>query len=90
VVFAAAEPEALAGGPAAGSLLVPVGCVVRVDGRAGAFFLERDVVRFRELVLGEESSGRVLVEDGAQEGDRLVVDPPPTLSDGDRVIVKED
>ena len=90
VVFAAAEQPQIPGGPAAGSLLVPLGCVVRVDGRTGAFLLERDTVRFRELALGQESSGRVLVEGGVEEGQRLVLDPPTTLADGDRVIVRED
>ncbi len=89
VVFQRGEQERPPqAGPAAGSILLPTECVVRVDGRPGAFVLERDVARFRELELGEERTGRVLVENGLEDGERVVVDPPDSLRDGDRVRVR--
>ena len=51
--------------------------------------LERDVVRARTVVLGDERSGRVLVRSGLTVGERIVNTPPSSLADGDRVRVKE-
>jgi HlyD family secretion protein len=91
VVFTRGEAESQApAGPAAGSLLVPVGALVRLDGERGAFVLERDTVRFRPLKLGEERSGKVLVEAGLEDGDLIVLAPPPTLADGERVVLEAD
>ena len=42
-----------------------------------------------EVVLGEERSGRVIVERGLADGERIVDAPPDTLEDGDRVRVGE-
>jgi RND family efflux transporter MFP subunit len=77
-------------GPAEGSLLVPTSALVRSDGAHGAFVLERNTVRFRALTLGEERSGKVLVEAGLEDGELIVLAPPPSLADGERVFVDED
>jgi multidrug efflux pump subunit AcrA (membrane-fusion protein) len=83
----AAEAAAAAAGRAgaAPAILVPQEAVVRIDGRDGVFVLERDVVRFTALELGERRSGRVSVRSGLEPGQRIVVDPPLTLRSGDRV-----
>lgn len=66
-------------------LLVPTNALVRIAGQPGAFVLERDRVSFRPLRLGAERSGRQIVESGLEAGERIVLDPPPDLEDGERV-----
>jgi len=68
-----------------GVLLVPETAVVTVQGRTGAFVVERDTVRFVEVRVGERRGGRAAVEAGLQPGQILVAEPPPKLGDGDRV-----
>jgi len=89
VVFAPGEPAAQP--EAAGErILVPTGCIVRIEGKTGVFVLERDVARFREVATGAESSGRLVVEAGLEPGERIVQAPPSRLDDGDRVRIEED
>ena len=90
VVFAAAEtPAEDAEHPQEPQIIVPRSAVVLVAGKNHVFVLERDVARLREVVLGEERSGRVIVERGLADGERIVDAPPDTLEDGDRVRVGE-
>jgi RND family efflux transporter MFP subunit len=78
--------EATATAPAAkAQLVVPEEAIVQIDGRAGVFVLERDVVRFQPVATGERRNGRVVVTDGLAADQRLVLSPPPTLSSGHRV-----
>jgi len=70
------------------AILVPEGAVVELSGDYGVFLLERDVVRFAPVKLGERRSGRVNVRSGLQAGQRIVLDPPLTLNPGDRVRVQ--
>jgi HlyD family secretion protein len=91
VVFTRDGADAAApSGPPEGSLLVPIGALVRVDGARGAFVLERQQVRFRALQLGEERGGKVLVQSGLEDGELIVLAPPASLADGERVVVDED
>jgi RND family efflux transporter MFP subunit len=91
VVFLPPEAQQpAAAGPDAGNLLVATGCVVRRGGGTAAFVLEGDTVRLRALELGQESGGRVVVLAGLEEGERVVLDPPTSLADGDRVRVARD
>jgi multidrug efflux pump subunit AcrA (membrane-fusion protein) len=69
-------------------LFVPQAAIVRSDGQSGAFVIERDVARFRVLELGERSSDRVVVRRGLDGGERVVLNPPASLDDGDRVREK--
>ncbi len=85
-------PDKAAQAPAAEGeekVLIPVECVVSQSGRKGVFTLERDVVRWVEVELGEERGGRVVVTSGLVGGERLVRLPPAELNDGDRVRVAE-
>ena len=77
-----AEPER--------GLLIAEEAVVPVGERSGVFVLERDVAKFRELALGERRGGKVLVTAGLTEGERIILKPPASLGDGDRVRVKEE
>jgi RND family efflux transporter MFP subunit len=90
VVFLAGEQPADDGAAAAKpAILVPEDALVRMDGKEGVFVLERDVVQFRELGLGERRGGRLEVLRGLAPGERIVAAPSPSLSDGARVRVKE-
>jgi multidrug efflux pump subunit AcrA (membrane-fusion protein) len=71
------------------SLAVSRNAVVRVDGADGVFVLERDVARFRHVTLGPERAGRVVVKTGLAAGEQVIVEPPTSLDDGDRVRIKE-
>jgi RND family efflux transporter MFP subunit len=90
VVFAtpstSEQEKAVAQEPA---LLVQKSAIVKVDGKSGVFVLERDVARFRPVVLGPERSGRVVVQSGIHDGDQVVDEPPTSLFDGDRVRIQE-
>jgi len=89
VVFAGAEPAEAQPVEAGGRILIPSDCVVRVDGRESVFVLDRDVVRLRPVEVGGETSGRTLIKSGLDNGERIVVQPPTTLADGDRVRIEE-
>jgi len=88
VVFSDQEIEAAAEAEAP-VVLLPLSSIVRIEGRDGVFVLERDVVRFQPVKLGAERSGQVSIEEGLQGGEKVVVDPPPSLQDGDRVRIEE-
>ena len=66
-------------------VLVPEAAVVREEGRAGVFVLERDVARWRPVQLGPRRGGRANIASGVQPGELVVLSPPPDLDDGDRV-----
>jgi RND family efflux transporter MFP subunit len=66
-------------------LVIPAEAVVKVKGETAVFVLERDAVRLQKIVLGGERAGKVVVESGLSEGDEIVIAPPPTLKDEDRV-----
>ena len=86
-----AEDESAPAAPAETSeavLVVPNDAVVRVDGSDQVFVLERDTVRLRRVALGEERGGRRVVASGLAEGESVVVAPPASLKDGQRVRVQ--
>ncbi len=89
VVFAAGTPQDASQPAAGGRVLIPSDCVVRVDGHSGVFLLERDVVHFLALETVPASAARVLVQSGLEGGERIILSPPFSLADGDRVRIKE-
>jgi RND family efflux transporter MFP subunit len=88
VVFAAGggDAQAAAAGPA---ILVPESAVVEVDGKPATFVVEQDTVRLQAVQLGERSAGRVVVREGLRSGQRIAVDPPPSLRGGERIRVEQ-
>lgn len=92
VVFAdsgLSEAAEAASEPAEPVVLVPATAIVRVDGQSGVFELERDVVRWRVVKRGDERNGRVAILNGLEGGERIALEPPVELADGDRVRVQE-
>jgi RND family efflux transporter MFP subunit len=68
-------------------ILVPADAIVEVAGKPGVFLVERDTVRFQPVITGGRRAGRVTISSGLQPGKRIVLAPPPDLSDGDRILV---
>jgi len=89
VTFAAATGAApattVAGEPGQPLIVVPETALVEIAGKTGAFVLERDVAHFTPVRTGDRKNGRVAVLSGLQPGHRLVLEPPNTLQDGQRV-----
>lgn len=85
VVFRSSGETATAAGPAKRNIVVPEQAIVQLGGKSGAFVIERDTVRFAAVEAGEHRGGRVAIEAGLTPGQRIVLDPPPSLQDGGRV-----
>jgi len=54
-------------------------------GTRATFVIERDVVRLVTVSIGERRSNQIAVRAGLAVGQRLVLQPPTSLQDGDRV-----
>jgi RND family efflux transporter MFP subunit len=88
VVFLDSAEPAAPSATAEAVILVPAEALLRVDGVDQVFVLERDTARLRKIELGEERSGRRVVKQGLADGETILLGPPPTLTDGQRVRVK--
>lgn len=88
VVFSPKDEPATSAAPAAPSIVIPADAVTIVAGKRGVFVVERDVLAWRELTLGEERAGRVKVDGGLSEGERIVAAPKNTLAAGQRVLIE--
>jgi RND family efflux transporter MFP subunit len=69
-------------------LAMPKAAVVTRDGRAFTFLLQGNRVKLVPLTLGPEMGDLVEITKGLKEGDKVVLKPPPSLTDGSRVKVK--
>lgn len=85
IVFTAEKAAKQAATEAASAIVIPVDSIVRIEGRPHVFVLEQDVVRLRPITHGEQKSGKVAVEKGLVENEILVLQPPQSLRDGQRV-----
>ena len=68
--------------------LVPRPAIKTVGTDNFAFVVRGDAVQRRAIRVGGNDGERVEVLGGLQPGDRVVLSPPPTLSDGSKVIVR--
>lgn len=66
-------------------ILVPEEALVQFQGKTGAFLVERDTVHFAEVTTGERKNGRVAIDAGLSPDQVIVLNPPLTLQDGDRI-----
>ena len=89
IVFRDAAEPAPTAGSGTPRILVPEQVLVEVDGKTGVFVVPRDTVRFQVVTAGERKGGRVAIDAGLQKDQRLVLDPPPSLRDGDRVRLQD-
>jgi RND family efflux transporter MFP subunit len=66
---------------------VPKAAVKTIDSRTVVFVLKDDRVERRAVRAGLENAGQVEVLSGLSAGERVVVEGPETLKDGDRVKI---
>ena len=85
VAFQAENQVEAAAGP---TLLVPAAAIRSVEGADVAFVVRDDTVERRAVSLGGTSGERVEVRAGLREGERVVLDPPEGLADGDAIRVE--
>ena len=84
----APEPTAEADSPVR-SIIIPVEALVQIGGKTGTFLVERDTVRFTEVTTGDRKSGRVAIDAGLRAHQRIVINPPSSLQDGDRIRIEK-
>jgi HlyD family secretion protein len=82
------EPAAGTAAPAAPRVLLPKTAIRTADGRKIVFVLREDRVERRGVSLGLEQGDQVEVVSGVSAGERVVIDGPATLKDGDKVKVQ--
>ena len=70
-------------------LAVSKKALVTRQGQTVAFVVKDNQAKRVEVTTGPAMGDLVEIEAGLKEGDRVVLDPPPSLEDGDRVTVKE-
>ena len=70
------------------AVIVPKAAVRSADGKAIVFVLNEDRVERRAIKVGLENGDQVEVVSGVRAGERVVVDGPQTLKDGDKVKVQ--
>jgi HlyD family secretion protein len=88
VSFLREDPPAGQAAPAATRVLVPKTAVRTADGKKIVFVLKADRVERRAVTVGLEQGDQVEVVSGVSAGERVVVDGPATLKDGDKVKVQ--
>jgi RND family efflux transporter MFP subunit len=66
---------------------IPASAVRQEEGRAVVYVLQGKAVERRGVTLGREEAGEVAVASGLEAGERVVVEPPAGLADGDKVKV---
>ena len=88
VSFLRDEPTGAQAVQTAPRVLVPKAAVRTADGRKIVFVLKQDRVERRAISVGLEQGDQVEVVSGVVAGERVVVDGPQTLKDGDKVRVQ--
>jgi len=83
----ATAPDATTASPTKATAILPETAVVEIEGKSGAFLVERDTVRFVELRIAERKAGQVGIEAGVRPGQTVVVEPPASLKTGDRIRI---
>ena len=74
---------------AAPRVLVPKAAVRNADGHSIVFVLRDDRVERRAVRVGLDAGDQIELVSGVSAGERVVVDGPPTLKDGDKVRVQQ-
>ena len=69
--------------------LVPKTAVRTADGRSVVFVVKDDRVERRAISVGLENGDQVEVISGVSAGERVVIEAPQTLKDGDKVKVQQ-
>ena len=88
VSFLRDEPTGSQAAQTSPRVLVPKAAVRTADGRKIVFVLKQDRVERRAISVGLEQGDQVEVVSGVVAGERVVVDGPQTLKDGDKVKIQ--
>jgi RND family efflux transporter MFP subunit len=88
VSFLRDEPTGAQAAQTTPRVLVPKAAVRTADGRKIVFVLNQDSVERRALSVGLEQGDQIEVVSGVTAGERVVVDGPQTLKDGDKVKIQ--
>ena len=72
-----------------GALLVPQSAVLERGQIRSVYVVEGDTARLRFVTLGEGRDDQSEILSGLTAGERIIVTPPPLLSDGTRVAIQE-
>lgn len=70
-------------------LAVAKSALITKNGKTAAFLLQENRVKLVEVQVGEAMGDLVDIIGGLKEGDRVVLKPPVSLKNGDRVKLKE-
>ena len=71
------------------AVLVPQPAVLERGQIRSVYVVEGDTARLRFLTLGEARDNRREVLSGLRAGERIIIAPPPLLTDGGRVAIQE-
>jgi RND family efflux transporter MFP subunit len=71
------------------SIALPVSALLKAGGRDYIFVVKDGKAERRAVAVAGERSGQVLVQSGLSPGERVIVDAPAGLADGDAVEEKE-
>jgi HlyD family secretion protein len=74
--------------PSAPAVIVPKSAIRSVDGKSVVYVLNEDRVERRAIHVGLETGDQVEVLSGVRAGERVVIEGPQTLKDGDKVKVQ--
>ncbi len=88
VSFLTERPTAEANAAPRTRLLAPSAAIRQAEGRSLVFVVHDDRVERRAVKVGAASGDQVEVVSGVTAGERIVVEGPPTLKDGDKIKVK--
>jgi len=88
VSFLREEEAPSAAAAAAARMTVPKTAIRTIDGRSVVFVAKDDRVERRAISVGNENGGVVDVLSGVNAGERVVLDPPAGMKDGDRIKVQ--
>jgi RND family efflux transporter MFP subunit len=88
VTFLRDEPAAGQPRPAAARATVPKAAIRSIEGRSVVFVVNGDRVERRAVSVGDATGDQVGVLSGVSPGERVVVDGPQTLKDGDQVTIR--
>ena len=88
VSFLRDEPAGANAPPPAPSVMVPKAAVRSADGRSIVFVIKEDRVERRAVSVGQATGDQVEVLSGLSGNERVVIDGPATLKDGDKVKVQ--
>jgi RND family efflux transporter MFP subunit len=81
------DPEAPGAAAVAPRALLPKAAVRTVDGRSVVFVVNDDRLERRAISVGRENGDQVEVISGVSAGERVVIEGPQSLKDGDKVKV---